>query len=222
MPGIHRPLINLDDIASLIDQERCWQAEVAMTVEQIPVQNAVNSGYLIRSAENGECQPTLSRQRLQLFGAGWLVNIHSKQLKTVRLPAIKFLLKRFKISLAIGGLCSPEIQQHEFSAKCGKSLHPSSQVGKRNFWCGYWGEHPGLNGSEIDFLWFADAERRTRWRLRLERIEPQLFGSLFYPDPVVGRKVANVLQQSAWPADRRAHTAFSISQAEEDFLAVLG
>jgi hypothetical protein len=47
MLGIHRPLIDPDDIAALVDEERCWQAEVSMTVEQIAIENVIDSGYLI-------------------------------------------------------------------------------------------------------------------------------------------------------------------------------
>ncbi len=54
MIRVHGTLVELDDLPRVVDQQGCWQAEVAMAVKQVTVENVVNSGHVIRSAKDGK------------------------------------------------------------------------------------------------------------------------------------------------------------------------
>src|SRR5260370_7915915 len=91
MLRIYGPLIELDDVALVTDQEGAWKAEVTVPVKQVPIENVVNSRHLIRSAKGGECQAALSRQRQNFFGAVRItlakaIQVHGEQLGPLACP----------------------------------------------------------------------------------------------------------------------------------------
>ena len=52
MLGNDEALVNLNDVAIAINQEGGRKVEVAMTVEQLTIKNVIDSGNIVRSAQN--------------------------------------------------------------------------------------------------------------------------------------------------------------------------
>ena len=167
-----------------------------------------------------------SRASAALFAVSRFVDVHGEQLKALRRPSRSDAIEVLSDLLATRRLRHPEIEQHRLSAKSATASALVRPGRKRKIRRGHRCEQPGFNGSrEVSRFLAAAGARRLRndaWNaLCLEWFDPKSFGSLFHPDPVVGWKVGKILHEPAWPADRRSHGAFGLSQTEKYFLAVL-
>ena len=63
--GDDRALIHLDDVAVAVDQERCWQAEIAVTIEQLAIENVVDGGDVVGSAQNRKSRVRSRKRELR-------------------------------------------------------------------------------------------------------------------------------------------------------------
>src|SRR5258708_20838219 len=106
-------------------------------------------------------------------------------------------------------------------------LYLPGEIGQRKIGCLDRRKQPRVSrgGEGFDFLrlgvcWLS-ADWRSSRRWSSEGLHPRWFGAFLNPYPVVDRQVAELLHQSARPANRGAHWAVCGSQAEEDILAVL-
>jgi hypothetical protein len=44
--GTYGSLVQLHDAAGFVDQERCWEGEIAVTIEEISIEDVVDAGHL--------------------------------------------------------------------------------------------------------------------------------------------------------------------------------
>ena len=68
---IDNPLIKLHDISLVINQEGSRQTHVAVSIEQIAIENVVDAGDVIRAAKNGKrTVKRLCSRRCRFSGSG--------------------------------------------------------------------------------------------------------------------------------------------------------
>src|SRR5260370_34813595 len=120
MLRIYGPLIELDDVALVNDQEGAWKAEVTVPVKQVPIENVVNSRHLIRSAKGGECQAALSRQRQNFFGAVRItlakaIQVHGEQLRALPCPPRVERVENRQVFLATRRPTTPRLKHPGFA-----------------------------------------------------------------------------------------------------------
>ena len=84
---IHRPLINLDDGALLIDQKGTGNSEISMAVEKIPIGQTINSCNIFGAHNDGKRQSIVTRVGPNRRGRALVVDIARDQLESLRYPS---------------------------------------------------------------------------------------------------------------------------------------
>ena len=69
----HGALVHLHDVAVAVDQEGCWKAEIAMTVEQLAIENVVDGGNVVGCAQNRKGKLP-GEDANSAFG--WIIHVH--------------------------------------------------------------------------------------------------------------------------------------------------
>src|SRR6266478_7516885 len=84
---IQWPLIDLDDVPTLVNQKRGGKAQVAMPVVKVSIEDVVNRGNVLRTTQNGQRQLMLACQHSQTFRAWRVIKIDRYQLQPVGRPS---------------------------------------------------------------------------------------------------------------------------------------
>ena len=141
-----------------------------MTVKQVTIQNVINCGDVIGSAKDWQREPMLASQRFEFFAVSIdIVNIHGKQLEALRTSHRSELLAEHvsDLSRQFADCTIQKFSSTGFPRNAERVLRLSGQVGKRNIWCGYRREQPGLDGCGEHFDLLRGrliGAGRTRWR----------------------------------------------------------
>jgi len=83
-----------------------WKIEITMAVKDVAIENVVDTGHILRPAQDGKREALLPRQRLDFFRIGRSVQVDRKQLKTLSRQARGVLVENHPIfftSLCSGG-----------------------------------------------------------------------------------------------------------------------
>ncbi len=173
---IHRPLVNLDDVAATIDEERGRKTQVAMPVKKITIENVVRASEIIRSLHHGKRKMTVARECADFFGVGRVIEIHSEKVESLRSPTCMQPVEYFQVLLANRRPCDPEIQQYRLAAKRSQRACLTVQVGESKIRRSHGREQPGLNNRRELFGFIRRGLRQGHGFSRA--IEPQITSAL--------------------------------------------
>src|SRR6185369_591461 len=70
LDAAHHSLVHLDDLPRGVDQERSGQCQISVPIEQVTIEDVVDTGDVIGSLENLEVEPVVFHKlvhHLQLF-----------------------------------------------------------------------------------------------------------------------------------------------------------
>src|SRR6266849_8350773 len=105
-------LIDPDDVSGFVDEERCGQAEIAVPVKQVAIENVVDGGDVVRSAKDGEGKTGPARNWRNAIAADRMVHVDGEQLQTLSGPAPVLLVERHYVFLAARRLRIPKVQEY--------------------------------------------------------------------------------------------------------------
>src|SRR5213593_215218 len=105
-------LIDLDDVPGFVDEKRCRQAEVAVPVKQVAIENVVDGGDVVRSAKDGEGRTGPASDGRNAIAADRLVHVDGEQLQALSVPASVQFVERHCVFTGSRRLRIPKVQEY--------------------------------------------------------------------------------------------------------------